>query len=49
MPERATVAEPEREVSSGHSSCQYGAKGQRDRRVSLLMIGEGPSQMYALA
>ena len=40
--------EPEREVSRGHSSCQHGAKGRRDRRGSPLVLGFGRSQMYTV-
>ena len=39
----------ERGVSSGHSSCPYGAKGQRNRRRRPLLLGDGLSQMFALA
>ena len=39
----------EREVSRGHSSCQHGAKGQRRRRGSTLVIDNGQSQMFAQA
>ena len=39
----------ERGVSSGHSSCLYGAKGQRNRRGCPLILGDGLSQMFAPA
>jgi hypothetical protein len=39
----------ERGVSSGHSSCLYGAKGQRNRRRCPLILGDGLSQMFAPA
>ena len=39
----------ERGVSSGHSSCLYGAKGQRNRRRRPWTLGDGLSQMFALA
>jgi len=39
----------ERGVSSGHSSCLYGAKGQRNRRRGPWILGDGRSQMFALA
>ena len=39
----------ERGVSSGHSSCLYGAKGQRNRRRRPWILGDGLSQMFALA
>ena len=39
----------EREVSSGRSSCQYGAKGQRGRRRCPVILGNGLSQMFAIA
>ena len=41
--------EAEREVSRGHSSCRYGAKGRRSRRGSALIIDNGMSQMFAQA
>ena len=40
---------PEREVSRGHSSRRQGAKGQRSRRGSRLIIETGVSQMFAQA
>jgi len=39
----------EREVSRGHSSRRYGAKGRRSRRGSALVIDDGLSQMFAQA
>ena len=39
----------ERGVSSGHSSCLYGAKGQRNRRRCPVILGNGLSQMFAIA
>ena len=39
----------ERGVSSGHSSCLYGAKGQRNRRRRPLILGDELSQMFASA
>ena len=39
----------EREVSRGHSSCLFGAKGRRSRRGSTLVIDNGLSQMFAQA
>ena len=41
--------EAEREVSRGHSSCRYGAKGRRSRRGGALIIDNGMSQMFAQA
>ena len=39
----------EREVSRGHSSRRYGAKGQRNRRRRPVILGNGLSQMFAIA
>ena len=39
----------EREVSSGHSSWGNPAKGQRNRRGCPLTLGDGLSQMFAIA
>ena len=39
----------ERGVSSGHSSCLYGAKGQRNRRRRPVILGNGLSQMFVIA
>ena len=39
----------ERGVSRGHSSWLYGAKGQRNRRRCPVILGNGLSQMFAIA
>ncbi len=38
--------EAEREVSRGHSSCHFGAKGRRNGRSSYRVIESGESQMF---
>ena len=49
MPERVTPEVAEREVSRGRSSCLEGAKGQRNRRRCPVILGNGLSQMFAIA
>src|SRR5271169_1938123 len=46
---RGRRGDTERGVSRGRSSCLNGAKGQRNRRRCPVILGNGMSQMFAIA